>query len=132
MNAMTKADKRAVAPAAETSQQPSVPRRYTSPRVNIQETKDGYLLEAEMAGVNKDGLEISLEGNELTLVGRRAAEPQNLELLYRESSNADYRRMFELDPTIDTGRIEARMENGVLYLHLPKAEQVKPRKITVS
>ena len=132
MKTMTKTDKRSVAPAAENPQQPAVPRRYLSPRVNIKETKDGYLLEAEMPGVNKDGLEISLEGSELTLVGRRAPEPQNLELLYRESSNADYRRMFELDPTIDTGRIEARMENGVLHLHLPKAEQVKPRKITVT
>jgi len=132
MKTMTKTDKRAVAPAAENSQQTALPRRYISPRVNIRETKDGYLLEAEMPGVNRGGLEISLEGNELTLVGRRAAEPQNLELLYRESNNADYRRMFELDPTIDTGRIEARIENGVLNLHLPKAEQVKPRKITVS
>jgi HSP20 family protein len=132
MKTMTKTDKRAVAPAADNSQQTAVPRRYISPRVNIKETKDGYLLEAEMPGVNRGGLEISLEGNELTLVGRRAAEPQNLELLYRESNNADYRRMFELDPTIDRGRIEARIENGVLNLHLPKAEQVKPRKITVS
>lgn len=131
MKAMTKTEKRPAAPAPE-AQQTAVPRRYLSPRVNITETKDGYLLEAEMPGVNKEGLEISLEGSELTLVGRRAPEPQNLELLYRESSNADYRRVFELDPTIDAGRIEARMENGVLHLHLPKAEQVKPRRITVT
>ena len=131
MKAMTKTEKRPAAPAQET-QQMTAPRRYVSPRVNITESKDGYLLEAEMPGVNKDGLEISLEGTELTLVGRRAPEPQNLELLYRESSNADYRRVFELDPTIDSGRIEARMENGVLHLHLPKAEQVKPRRITVA
>ena len=132
MKTMTKADKRTVAPATETAQTPAVPRRYMSPRVNITETKEGYLLEAEMPGVNKGGLEISLEGNELTLVGRRVPEPESLELLYRESSSADYRRMFELDPTIDTGRIDARMENGVLHLHLPKAEQVKPRKIAVT
>jgi HSP20 family protein len=135
MKTMTKVDKRASAPAADNSQHPqqqTSPRRFTSPRVNITETRDGYLLEAEMPGVGKDGLEISLEGNELTLVGRRSAEPQNLDLLYRESNNADYRRTFVLDPTIDTTRIEARIDNGVLHLHLPKAEQVKPRKITVS
>lgn len=129
---MTKTEKRPVPAAAEAQSQPAAPRRYLSPRVNITETKDGYMLEAEMPGVNKSGLEISLEGNELTLVGRRAPEPHNLELVYRESSNADYRRMFELDPTIDSGRIEARIENGVLHLHLPKAEQVKPRRITVT
>ncbi len=103
-----------------------------SPRVNITETKDGYMLEAEMPGVSKEGLEIQLEGNELTLVGHRREEVQGLDLVYRESSNRDYRRVFALDPTIDTARIEAKMENGVLRLHLPKAEEVKPRKITVT
>jgi HSP20 family protein len=132
MKTMTKIDKHTNAPASEMAQQQTSPRRFTSPRVNITETKDGYLLEAEMPGVSKDRLEISLEGNELTLIGRRAPEPQNLDLLYRESSNADYRRMFVLDPTIDTSRIEAKVDTGVLHLHLPKAEQVKPRKITVS
>ena len=131
MKTMTKAEKRPVAPTQENQAQ-TTPRRYMSPRVNITETKDGYLLEAEMPGVNKDGLEISLEGNELTLVGRRCPEPQSVELLYRESTCADFRRMFVLDPTIDTTRIDARMENGVLHLHLPKAEQLKPRKITVT
>jgi len=125
-NTMTKPERR---PAAETQESQ---RSYISPRVNITETKDGYLLEAEMPGVNKSGLEISLEGNELTLLGRRQEQFQGLELLYRESANRDYRRVFMLDPTIDTGKIEAKMENGVLWLQLPKAEQVKPRKIQVT
>jgi HSP20 family protein len=126
-NTITKTEKR---PARETA---TVEHRgYVSPRVNITETKDGYLLEAEMPGVSKEGLEIALEGNELTLVGRRRVENQGLELRYRESTGRDYRRMFVLDPTIDTAKIDAKMENGVLRLHLPKAEQVKPRKITVT
>jgi HSP20 family protein len=128
MNTMTKTDKRQ---APETQQQSS-PKTYVSPRVNITETKEGYLLEAEMPGVNKDGLEISLEGNELTFTGRRHDEVQNLELVYRESTKRDYRRVFVLDPTIDSAKIEAKMENGVLRLHLPKAEKVKPRRITVT
>jgi HSP20 family protein len=107
-------------------------RAFTSPRVNITETKDGYALEAEMPGVNKEGLEISLEGNELTLVGHRHGEFEGLNPLYRESNVRDYRRVFVLDPTIDTAKIEAKMDNGVLRLHLPKAEQVKPRKIQVT
>ena len=128
MNSMTKSEKR---PMAE--QQPQPQRGYMSPHVNIAETKDGYVLHAEMPGVNKDGLEISLEGNELTLVGRRGQqEVPGLELLYRESNDRDFRRSFALDPTIDTAKIEARMENGVLWLHLPKAEKVKPRKIQVT
>jgi HSP20 family protein len=105
---------------------------FVTPVVNIFETKDGYALEAEMPGVNKDGLEITLEGNEITILGRRAAEPVNGEVLFRERSTADYRRVFELDPAIDTGKISAKMEQGMLMLTLPKSERVKPRKITVS
>jgi len=52
--------------------------------------------------------------------------------LFRERSAADYRRVFELDPAIDTGRISAKMEQGMLTLSLPKSEEVKPRKIKVS
>jgi len=104
---------------------------WIQPQVNIVETKDAYVLEAEMPGVNKDGLEVLLEANELTIVGRRRHEQCGAQLVYRESFDRDFRRTFELDPTIDTQRIAARMENGVLHLELPKAEKVKPRKIAV-
>ena len=106
-------------------------RGWIQPQVNIAETRDGYVLEAEMPGVNKDGLEVLLEGNELTIVGRRTVPSLNAQLLYRESADRDYRRTFELDPAIDTGKIVARMDQGILYLELPKSERVKPRKITV-
>jgi HSP20 family protein len=128
MKTMTKSENR---PAPET--QPAERERfYVSPRVNITEGQDGYLLEAEMPGVDKNGLEISLEGNELTLTGRRQGPPQGLDVVYRESTHRDYRRVFMLDPTIDSTKIEAKMDNGVLKLHLPKAEQVKPRRIAVT
>ena len=135
MNTITKNEKR-TAPQQQQAQQnqgqEASARGYVSPRGNITETKDGYLLQAEMPGVNKEGLEILLEGNELTLVGHRHPETPGMGLVYRESTGRDFRRMFALDPTIDTSKIDARMENGVLHLHLPKAEQVKPRKITVT
>lgn len=107
-------------------------RNFVSPEVNIFETKDGYVLEAEMPGVGKDGLDITLEGNELTIEGRRAHEPVAGEVVYRESQDWDYRRVFEVDPAIDTTKINAKVEQGVLMLHLPKSEKVKPRKVTVS
>jgi len=105
---------------------------YLSPEVNIFETKDGYVLEAEMPGVNKDGLEITLDGNDMTIVGRRQTERINGEVLFRESRDAEYRRVFALDPAIDTGKISAKIDQGVLTLTLPKSERVKPRKIAVS
>lgn len=105
--------------------------QFLAPEVNIFETKDGYVLEAEMPGVNKEGLEITLENNELTLVGHRRLEPLAGEPLFRESRGADYRRVFQIDPAIDSGKISARMEQGILTLTLPKSEGVKPRKIVV-
>lgn len=102
---------------------------YTIPAVNIVETAEGYRLDAELPGVSKEGLEISLEGNELTIVGRRANNIPSAQLVYRESNARDFRRVFELDPAIDTARIAARLDNGILRLDLPKAEKVKPRKI---
>src|SRR5258706_14269167 len=76
-------------------------RRFVAPEVNIFETKDDYVLEAEMPGVSKDGLEITLEGNVLTIVGHRADPTAAGEAVYRESRPLDYRRVFELDPAID-------------------------------
>lgn len=104
---------------------------YLSPDVNIFENEQGYVLEAEMPGVNKDGLEVTLEANSLTLVGRRADDVPKAHLLYRESRPADFRRVFELDPAIDTTKIRAQMNQGLLTLELPKAEAVKPRRIKV-
>jgi len=106
-------------------------RAWIAPEVNIYETADGYVLEAEMPGVTKEGLEITLEGNTLTFVGRRSNEVVQGTVLYRESEPTDYRRVFELDPAIDSGKISAEMRQGVLTLSLPKAERVKPRKIEI-
>lgn len=111
--------------------EPKAEREYMAPEVNIFETNEGYVLEADMPGVNKEGLEVSVEGNQLTIIGRRPDQGQAPDLLYRESAPADYRRAFELDPSIDTRKISAKIENGVLTIELPKAEKVKPRKIAV-
>ena len=119
-------------PRTLTNQHRSQPQAFASPEVNIFETKDGYVLEAEMPGVSKDGLEITLENNELTIVGHRTQENVPGEPLFRERNNVDFRRVFELDPAIDTAKVAARIEQGVLTLTLPKSERVKPRKIAVS
>ena len=103
-----------------------------SPLVDIYETKDAYILCAEMPGVRKDGLEITLEGSTLTVAGRRADQQLTGNPLHVESKGADYRRIFELDPTIDTAKVRARVEQGVVTIQLPKAERVKPRKIKIA
>jgi HSP20 family protein len=105
---------------------------YLTPLANILETNDGYVLEAEMPGVTKDGLEITVENGGLTIVGHRAPVETRGREMYRESRAFDFRRSFELDPSIDTAKITAKIDQGLLTLHLPKVESVKPRKITVS
>jgi len=107
-------------------------REYVSPEVNIYETKEGYVLEAEMPGVSKDGLEITLEGNEITIIGHRQNEVVAGTPIFRERTLADYRRAFELDLAIDTAKIAAKMTQGVLTLTLPKSEKLQPRKISVT
>jgi len=106
--------------------------KFITPPASVSETADGYMLELEMPGVNKQGLEISIEKNELSIVGRRANPAINGTPVHRESRPHNYRRSFEIDPSIDSGKIVARMNQGVVTLTLPKAEEVKPRKITVS
>jgi len=103
-----------------------------TPVANIHETAEGYILEAEMPGVGKDEIEVTVENGELVILGRRADKELPGEPLYRESRPLDYRRVFDLDPSIDSGKIKAKMEQGVLILTLPKAEEVKPRRIQVT
>jgi HSP20 family protein len=118
--------------AAKTNNASANERGYLVPQVNIAETKDSLILEAEMPGVSKEGLEVLLEGNELTIVGRRQTGVPGAEPVYRESSPRDFRREFVLDPSIDTSRLSATIEQGMLTLTLPKTEKVKPRKIQVT
>jgi HSP20 family protein len=106
-------------------------RDFIIPPANISASNDEYLLEMDMPGVEKEGLEITVEGNELTIIGRRQSEPPQGESLYCECPDADYRRAFELGPDVDTSRISAEMPQGVLKLHLPRSQKAKPKRIEV-
>jgi HSP20 family protein len=106
--------------------------QFVAPSASVVEAADGYTLEVEMPGVNKEGLEISVENNALTIIGRRSLLAVEGTLIHHESRPENYRRAFELDPLIDANKISAKVDQGVVTLTLPKAEHVKPRKITVS
>jgi HSP20 family protein len=127
MNTLTKTEEKSAAFNAPNGEG----QRFLTPLANILETADGYLLEAEMPGVGKGNLEITIENGELVILGRRGTVPKRGQAIYRESRDFNYRRVFELDPSIDSGKISAHIEQGVLRLHLPKAESVKPRRISV-
>ena len=105
--------------------------QYATPLVDVESNEEGYTIRAEMPGVDKSGLEITVDNGELTIVGHRRTSELTGEPVYREIRNNDFRRVYELDPAIDTAKISARIEQGILTLTLPKAESVRPRKITV-
>jgi HSP20 family protein len=106
--------------------------QFITPPSSVTEIADGYMLEIEMPGVKKDGLDISFENNELTITGRRSLPAVEGTPIHRESRPENFRRVFELDPSIDAEKISAKIDQGLVALTLPKAEHVKPRKITVS
>jgi HSP20 family protein len=114
------------------SQEQNNIQNFVAAPVNIFETKDGYVLEAEMPGVNKEGLEVTLEGHEITITGRRTTGHVEGQPIFHESDSSSFQRVFQLDPAVDTTKISAKMEQGLLTLSLPKSEQVKPRKIAVN
>jgi HSP20 family protein len=104
---------------------------YVTPLVDVQSTPESVVLSAEMAGVNKGGVEISVESGNLILVGHRQASNVAGDPIYLERRPVHYRRVYELDPSIDTEKITARVEDGILTVTLPKSEKVKPKKITL-
>src|SRR5689334_19220797 len=93
--------------------------QFVSPAASVMEDQNGYTLRAEMPGVNKEGLEISFENNELTIVGRRSLPVIDGNLIHRESSRENFRRVFEIDPTIDANKITAKIDQGIVTLTLP-------------
>ncbi|HEX5019857.1 MAG TPA: Hsp20/alpha crystallin family protein [Candidatus Binatia bacterium] len=104
--------------------------RYVTPAVDIYETVDGLVVKADLPGVAKDGLDLRVENNLLTIRGRAVHCAQG-EMLYGEYQLADFFRQFELSDKVDQQKISAELKHGVLTLNLPKAEEAKPRKIEV-
>lgn len=102
------------------------------PAVDIYESQDALVLVADMPGVGSDNVSIDIRDNQLTLRGTIQLEPGDKErVLLQEYGVGDYFREFALGRAIDQAKIEAAMKDGVLTLTLPKADIVKPRKITV-
>jgi len=102
------------------------------PPVDIVEDKDGITLRADLPGVDKDHLNIDVDGETLTLEATVSlGEPSGIQPLYSEIRVAQYRRSFVLGRDLDASRIEASIRDGVLTLRVPKSEQAKPRRIEV-
>lgn len=124
MNTVTKTTDQ---PANQASKQ-----NWRRPLYDVSENEDGFSVRVNLPGVSKDGVDISLEEDVITVTGNRKSDlPKGWRALRRELPMGDYRLSLRLNVPVNEDQIQARVENGVLDLNLPKAEEVKPRKIKI-
>lgn len=110
-----------------------VANRTWMPPVDIQETADAYRLVAELPGLTREDINITLENNVLRLSGERKFEKDVKKDGYQrvERTYGTFARAFTLPSQVNQDKVEASFENGLLTIVVPKAEQAKPRKITI-
>ncbi len=107
-------------------------RRSIIPRYQIRETEDAFVVTAYVPGAGRSGIETTVHGENLTVLARRATTiPESWEQVHRESSDADYKLVLELDHRVNRDAVSAELSQGVLTLTVPKAETVKPRRIEI-
>lgn len=103
---------------------------YIAPPVDIFENEESLIVVADLPGVDKDGVDIRVEDNILTIKGN-AKYAQPATALRQEFALQNYYRQFQLSDEVDQGKITAESKNGVLTITLPKAEKSKPKQIKV-
>lgn len=99
--------------------------------VDAYATEDAIVLTADVPGLKPEQLEVTLEGDTLTIRGELKNRPEDRNYLLRERATGHFERVLTINTPIDNGKVEATFEDGVLALTLPKAEAVKPKQITV-
>ena len=109
------------------------PAAASFPAVNLYAGRDGIAVSAELPGVAKDELEVHAHRDTLTLRGTRRPAAENEQAYHRrERRSGAFTRTIQLPFRVDPERIEARLENGVLRLSLPRPQEDKPRRIAIS
>ena len=113
--------------------EPPVERFVFTPPIDIFETADGLVLQADLPGVSVESLELQVQDNKRTLVGRvLPTVPENAKLIHQEYEVGDFLRSFILSDEVDHEQIAAKLNNGVLEVILPKAQKTEPRRIQVN
>jgi HSP20 family protein len=104
-----------------------------APAVNTYEDKDAFLLSCDLPGMDQKDVKLNLDNNMLTIFGTRRLEHEDKRENYQrvECLFGTFNRSFTLPATVDAGKIEAKMENGVLKIRLPKREESKPKQIDI-
>lgn len=102
------------------------------PRTNVHETDDAFLFTLEMPGLNRENVEINLEGDTLVIKGEKSEQSEDEGLVRREYQAARFERTFSVGNEIDRDKVKAKMENGILTVTLPKSAERVGRKIDVA
>lgn len=111
---------------------PATPVPTVTPRYQVAETPEAYALTVELPGVAKDGLELSVDHEQVRVVGRGAwKKPEGWSTLHRETRDAAYELVLDHNRAIDADKVHAELRDGLLRVSLPKAEALKPRKVAV-
>lgn len=109
------------------------PGRCYQPNADIGEKPDGVWLTVDLPGVDQSSVDVELDDGVLTIEGRVAVdEYEDLHPLYSEYNVGNFERRFRVSNRVDPKAIEARIEQGVLHLFLPKPEEARPRTIAVT
>ena len=118
----------------EVSSGAATPEKTTlAPRYKVCETSDAYTLHVELPGVSKDGLELTVDQEQIRVIGRRAqTQPDSAGAATSETVSVSYELVLDHDHAIDPARISAELRDGLLRVVLPKSEALKPRKIAVA
>lgn len=107
-------------------------RKCFIPKADIYETDKEIVVIADIPSVNSESVDITIEKNILTINAfGQSGIPEGYSLVYAEYEEGDYMRSFRLSEEIDQEKIDATVKNGELWLHLPKAEHAKVKKIAV-
>jgi len=116
----------------ERQQEATVPARAFLPPTDIFESDDVLTIVMEMPGVGREDVDVNVENGVLRVEGRLDfSKYEGMQPVYTEYNIGHYRRSFSLSSKIEQDRISAQMQDGVLTLLLPKAEEAKPRRISV-
>lgn len=104
------------------------------PRVDISENENEFVLHAELPGMNREDIKVSLEDGVLTVFGERKQEEaqEGKKYFHRERTYGSFKRAFRLGTDVQADNISASYKDGILTVNLPKAEEVKPRQIEVT
>ena len=104
------------------------------PMVDVTETKDEIVVRAEVPGMTKEDISVTLQDNVLTLRGEKKQEKRELEAAFHrlERSYGSFVRSFTLPTLVQADKVKAAYKDGVLTITLPKAEEVKPKEISIS